>query len=62
MNFISSILKKYIWKVKFKNAILTMDSFKSLLKVYLCDLKFMFEVKNMPDQFNEWITVYNALQ
>ena len=62
INFISLVLKKYIWKVKFKNATLTMDSFKSLLKVYLCDLKFMFEVKNMPDQFNEWITVFDALQ
>ena len=60
-NFISLVLKKYIWKSKFKNATVTLVSFNSLLKIYLCDLKYMFEFKNMPDQFNEWITLSIAL-
>ena len=61
-NLISLVLKRYIWKEKFKNATLTIASFNSLLKMYLYDLKYMFEFRNMPNQFNEWITLSNALQ
>ena len=60
-NFLSLVIKKYIWKSKFKNAILTMDGFTAMLKSYLCDLKYMFHVKNLSDQFNEWNSLYDSL-
>ena len=59
-NFLSLVIKKYIWRSKFKNAILTMDGFKALLKLYLCDLKYVFEIKNMSDKFNEWNPVFKV--
>ena len=60
-NFLSLIIKKYIWKSKFRTAILTMDRFKKLLKDHLCDLRYMFLTKNMPDQFNEWNVIFDVL-
>ena len=60
-NFLSLVIKKYIWKSKFKTAILTMDRFKTILKTHLCDLRYMFQTKNLHDQFNEWNTIYDAL-
>ena len=60
-NYITLVVKKYIWKTKFKSVNLTMVGFKSLLKSYICDLKFIFELKNTPERFNEWNTIYNLL-
>ena len=60
-NYICLVLKKYIWRTKFKSAILTMVGFKSQLKSYLCDLKYVFKFRNMPNQFNEWNNLYDAL-
>ena len=60
-NFISLVVKKYIWVTKFRTANLTLDGFKALLKSYICDIKFMFQLKNMPDQLNEWNTIYDLL-
>ena len=60
-NFLSLIIKKYIWKSKFKNATLSMDGFKVLLKSYLCDLKYMLQIKNLSEQLNEWNTVFDSL-
>ena len=45
-NFIPLVLKKYIWRSKFKTATVTMVGFKAQLKSYLCDLKYMLEYKN----------------
>ena len=60
-NFICLVLKKYIWRMKFKNTNLTLVSFNSLLKIYLHDLKFMLQYKDKLDAFNEWNTIFNAL-
>ena len=60
-NLISLVLKKYIWKAKFRNGILTLVSFNSLLKSYLCDLKYMFECRRKLSEFNEWITIFDTL-
>ena len=60
-NFVSLVLKKYIWKSKFRSANLSLVGFISLLKVYLCDLKYFFSFKNMPELFNEWNTLLGAL-
>ena len=60
-NFISLVLKKYIWRTKFKNATLSMVGFKTNLRSYLCDLKYMYQSKNMQNQFNEWNTLFAML-
>ena len=60
-NYICLVLKKYIWRTKFKSAILSLVGFKSQLKSYLCDLKYVFKFRNVPNQFNEWNNLYNAL-
>ena len=60
-NYISLVVKKYIWRTKFKTKQVTMNGFKALMKSYICDLKFMFTFKNKPDLFNEWIPIDNAL-
>ena len=60
-NLICLVLKKYIWKAKFRNGILTLVSFLSLLKSYLYDIKYMFECRKKFDDFNEWITIFDAL-
>ena len=60
-NYISLVLKKYIWAAKFKSKNLNLNGFKSLLKTYICDLKCIYEMKNTPERFNEWNTLYNIL-
>ena len=60
-NFTSLVLKKYIWKTKFRSAILSMVGFKAALKSYLCDLKYYFVFKNQSELFNEWNTVFDEL-
>ena len=60
-NYLMLIMKKYIWLTKFKTAVLTLVGFKSLLKSYLNELKHIFVIKNLPETFNEWNTLYNLL-
>ena len=60
-NYIILIIKKYIWITKFRSKILNLVTFKSLLKSFLDDLKYMFDVKGMPEIFDEWNTIYDLL-
>ena len=60
-NFIPLVLKKYIWRSKFKTATVTMVGFKAQLKSYLCDLKYMLEYKNIAGQFDEWNLLFESL-
>ena len=60
-NFISLVLKKYIWSSKFRSANLSLVGFKAFLKDYLYDLKYYFEYKNMHDLFNEWNPLFEML-
>ena len=60
-NFIPLVLKKYIWRSKFKTATLTLVGFKAQLKSYLIDLKYLFDVKNMSSHFDEWNTLFELL-
>ena len=60
-NYISLIVKKYIWVTKFKTAELTMVGLKSLIKSYVSDLNYIFEIKGMSDRFNEWNAIFNSL-
>ena len=60
-NYISLIIKKYIWTTKFKSATLIMAGFKGLMKTYLSDLKFIFVKKDAPEKFNEWNTIVDNL-
>ena len=52
-NFISLVLKIYIWKTKFKSKKLAIDRFKAFLNIYIQDIKFMFDYKNMSDKCND---------
>ena len=60
-NFIPLVLKKYIWRSKFKTATVTLVGFKAQLKSYLIDLKYMFDFKNVSSLFDEWNTLFKAL-
>ena len=60
-NFISLLIKKYIWINKFKNANLSMASFKNLMKTYVSDLKHICTIKTMPERFTEWNAVFEQL-
>ena len=60
-NYIILIIKKYIWITKFRSKVLNLVTFKSLLKSFLDDLKYMFAVKGMPEIFDEWNTIYDLL-
>ena len=60
-NYISLVLKKYIWVTKFKTKKLNLNGFKSLLKTCISDLKYIYEMKNSPERFHEWNTLYNLL-
>ena len=60
-NYISLVLKKYIWQTKFKSKNLAIDRFKALLKSYINDLKFMFDYKDMSDRYNDWYDISENL-
>ena len=60
-NYISLIIKKYVWTTKFRSCQLNMSGFKGLLKSYIIDLKYIFDMKHVPQQFNEWNIILNAL-
>ena len=60
-NFLSLIIKKYIWATKFKTANLSMAGLKNLIKMYVSDLKIIFVLKKSPDYFDEWNTILNIL-
>ena len=63
-NFITLVLKRYIWITKFKTKQLNMNGFKSFLNSYVVDLKYIFELKNDKDDATnstEWNAISNAL-
>ena len=61
-NYISFIMKRFIWINKFKNGQLTTDGFKNLFKTYLVDLKYIFDIKKETALITEWNTIFNAFQ
>ena len=60
-NYLSLLIKKYIWKIKFKNAYLSMVGLKTYLKVCIKELKVVYEIKDQALNFNEWIMLYSDL-
>ena len=60
-NFISFVTHKNIWVTKFKSGNLSLVGFKCFLKSYIIDLEIVFEIKNMPDEYHEWISLTNSL-
>ena len=60
-NYLSLLIKRYIWKVKFGSAILNIVGLKYHLKACLCDLKNIYEKKDEAIKFNDWILLYNDL-
>ena len=61
-NYISLIFKRYIWISKFRNCQLNINGFRSLLKTYIVDLKYIYEMEKKADKINEWNTIIQALQ
>ena len=61
-NYILLLFKKFIWIDKFKGCQLDLGRFKSFLKVNVDDLKYRFGIKNEEIKFNEWNTIFAALQ
>ena len=59
-NYISLVIKRYIWVSKFKTCQLNINGFKGLLKTYV-DLKYIFETKKEASKFIEWNTINDAL-
>ena len=55
INYLSLLIKRYIWKVKFGNAILNIVGFKYHLKTCLYDLKNIYEKKEKAVKFIDWI-------
>ena len=53
-NFIFLILKKYIWREKFRVATLSLVGYKTMLKKYIYDLVYMLKYREIPDKVNEW--------
>ena len=60
-NYISLLIKKYIWATKFKSAILSIVGIKNFIKSCLRELKMIFVIKEKADLFNEWIILYSDL-
>ena len=62
MNFLTLILKKFIWNCKFKNERrLSIVGFKNFLVYILVDLKNMYDSTNKPANFNEWNDLFVRL-
>ena len=60
-NYLSLLIKKYIWRIKFKNAILSIVGLKNHLKMFLRELKIIYEIKEKAIKFNDWIMLYSDL-
>ena len=60
-NYITLVLKKYIWSTKFKTKNLSLVGFKNLLKTYVRDIECIFEMQNKPEKFSDWNAVKNSL-
>ena len=58
-NYISLVMKKYIWLTKFRNPNLSLVGFRSLLKPCVVDLVFYLKIRNL--QVIEWERVLNSL-
>ena len=60
-NYISLMIKRYIWKSKFKDAVLNIVGLKSHIKYCLCELKFIYDIKEKAIEFNKWDPLYSDL-
>ena len=57
-NYLTLIIKKFIWQSKFKNAILTMGGLKGYLVICLNDLLMIYKLKGKPTNFSVWNNLY----
>ena len=60
-NFITLLLKKYIWSKKFKNCRVSYIEFKSKLKFYAFDLSRILEIKGLTDNSELWNSIALSL-
>ena len=54
-NYLSLLIKKFIWKTKFKTDFLSIVGLKTYLKLWLKELKFVYEIGEQALKFKEWI-------
>ena len=57
-NFLSLLIKRFIWQTKFRNINLSLNGLKNALKVALNELKIIYELKEKNSLFNEWVILY----
>ena len=60
-NYLSLLLKKFIWATKFKTANLSIVGLKGFLKMCLRELKEIYDLKDKAFMFNKWINLYSDL-
>ena len=60
-NYLSLLIKKYIWRIKFKNAILNIVGLKNHLRMFIRELKTIYDIKKKAETFNDWIILYSDL-
>ena len=60
-NYLSLLMKQFIWKIKFQSAILDIKGLKNYLKDAIKELKIVYELKNKESLFSEWNNLYTNL-
>ena len=60
-NYLSLILKKYIWVIKFRTKVLNTAGFASFAFNYVSDLVYILEKKKELTILNEWENIVFAL-
>ena len=60
-NLVILILRKYIWRQKFKSSTLCLSELQGYLKAYLGDLKIMHEMQGRSEKFDCFNLLYNLL-
>ena len=60
-NYLSLLIEKYIWRIKFKNAKLSIVGIKNHLKMFLRELKIKSEIKEKAIKCNNRMMLYSDL-
>ena len=60
-NYITILLKRYIWCKKFRGCQLSVLGFRGQLKYHVEDLKTIFKLKNEDYKYNDWKPIEHTL-
>ena len=61
LNYLTLHLKRFIWSSKFKTCTLSLVSFKTYFKKILTDLKTMYELKGIKNDFDVWLPIWSLM-